>query len=456
MASTLSKDAVIGAIDEKTLNNLQKAFDAEPRNRLVMNALCTTPANKIALNRRKVVKHNNSYSHHLTEYKATAQKGSGRCWMFAGCNTLRGAAIKAMNLGEDFEISQSYLAFWDKFEKANYFLESILDTLDEPTEGRLINFLVRSPIEDGGQWDMFTNLVNKYGCLPKTAQPESESSGSTGMVTGQVTAKLREYACTLRAEHGKGKSAEALRKMKAPMIEEVYRMLVLHYGEPTKTFNWQYRDKDKKNFVREGEMTPKEFFEKYVKADFEDMVCLIHCPQDSKKMHTLYTVKYLGNVVGGDIVRYVNVPIQTLKDAAAAQIKDGDPVWFGCDCGKNFDGESGIWDEEIFNYDLVYGTTCNLNKAERLDYGHSAMNHAMVFTGVDISDDEKPVKWRVENSWGDERADKGFYSMSDNWFDEHMFEVVVNKKHVPVEVLKVLDQTPVELDPWDPMGSLAR
>jgi len=173
-------------------------------------------------------------------------------------------------------------------------------------------------------------------------------------------------------------------------------------------------------------------------------------------MYALYTVKFLGNVVEGDIVRYVNVPIEVLKDAAIAQIKDGAPVWFGCDCGKNFDGESGIWHEEIFQYDGLYGTKCALNKAERLDYGHSAMNHAMVFTGVDLDEEGKPVKWRVENSWGDERADKGFYAMYDSWFDEHMFEVVVFKKHVPEEVARILEQTPIELEPWDPMGSLAQ
>ncbi len=447
--------SVNGAITPAIINSCQKAFDADPKNKVILNALCTTPANKLALNRNVVVKHNNIYSDHLAENKATSQKGSGRCWLFAGCNTLRTVAIKALNLGEDFEISQAYLAFWDKFEKANYFLESILNTLDEPTEGRLINYLLQNPIQDGGQWDMFTNLVTKYGCLPKSAQPESESSGSTGMVTGQVTAKLREYACTLRKAHKAGKSLDELKKMKPAMVEEIYRMLVLHYGEPTQKFNWQYRDKDK-GFHREGEMTPKEFFEKFIKADFDDMICLIHCPQESKKMDTLYTVKFLGNVVEGDIVRYVNVPIQVLKDATAAQLKDGSPVWFGCDCGKNFDGESGIWHEDIFKYEGLYGTSCRLNKAERLDYGHSAMNHAMMFTGVDIDENGKPIKWRVENSWGDERGDKGFYAMYDPWFDEHMFEVVVSKKYVSKAVLEILSQTPTELEPWDPMGSLAR
>jgi bleomycin hydrolase len=455
MSSKPTKAAEQGALTPELIDACKKAFKADKKNELVMNALCTTPANKIAQNRSIIVQHSNSYSCHLAENKATAQKGSGRCWMFAGCNTLRSSAIKAMSLSEEFEISQSYLAFWDKFEKANFFLESVLKTLDEPTDGRLINYLLQNPIQDGGQWDMFTNLVNKYGCLPKSAQPETESSSSTGMVTGQVTAKLREYACTLRAAHKKGKTLDELKKLKPAMIEEVYRMLTLHYGEPTTEFNWQYRDKDK-NFHREGKMTPKKFFEKYIKADFDDMVCLIHCPQDTKKMHTLYTVKFLGNVVEGDIVRYINVPIETMKAAAVAQLKDGASVWFGCDCGKNFDGDAGIWHENIFNYDLVYGTTCKLNKAERLDYGHSAMNHAMVFTGVDLDEKDKPIKWRVENSWGDERADKGYYSMYDNWYDEHMFEVVVCKKHVPVEVLKVLDQKPTELEPWDPMGSLAR
>jgi len=443
-----------GALTPQALERFQRAFESEPRYVASMNAACAAPPGKLVLNRRRLVQFNNSYSIHLPENKATSQKASGRCWLFAGLNTLRRAAIKNLNVGEDFEISQSHLAFWDKFEKANYFLESILLTLDEPTDGRLVSFLMQNPVQDGGQWDMFVNLVRKYGCVPKSVQPETEGSSSTGAVTTLVTRKLREFAAELRRMHSQGADLEALRRRKQAMLEEVYRILVIHYGEPTRRFWWQWRDKDK-GFHRDGWMTPLEFFRRYVQADLDEQVCLIHCPQESKEMHRLYTVRFLGNVVGGDIIRYINVPIEVLKNAAVAQLKDGCAVWFGCDVGKNFDGEVGWMDLEIHDFQSFYGTTVRMTKAERLDYGDTAMNHAMVFTGVDLDDEGRPRQWRVENSWGDERADKGYYAMSDAWFDEHMFEVVVAKKHLPADVLAVLDQEPIELEPWDPMGSLA-
>ena len=431
----------------------QQKFEAEPRNRTALNAVTKTTVKNVAMNRAAVVRQNHTFSHQVKAGAATSQNSSGRCWMFAGLNLFRMLAAKEMNM-EDFELSQNYTMFWDKLEKSNYFLESILGTLEEPADGRLISWLVASPIQDGGQWDMFVNLVKKYGVVPKTAMPETESSSSTGAMNDRITNKLREFATQLRKSHTAGHSTEHLRARKEQMLEEIYRMLAIHLGEPPTHFDWQWRDKDK-DFHRAGKLTPKEFYDKYVRFDLDSMVCLIHCPQSTKQFNTLYTINYLGNIIGGHGIRYLNVHMDVLKAATVEMIKDEKPVWFGCDVGKMFDRELGLMDLELYDYEAIYGTKFDMDKAERLDYGSSLMTHAMVFTGVDIDEAHRPTKWRVENSWGEKTGDKGFMVMTDPWFDEYNYEVVVEKKYVPMELLQLLDSVPVELHPWDPMGSLA-
>jgi bleomycin hydrolase len=296
--------------------------------------------------------------------------------------------------------------------------------------------------------------VRKYGVAPKSAMPETESSSNTGEMSYHLTFMLRDFACRLRKAHSKGKSAAELRSMKAGFLDEAYRMLAIHLGEPPKEFFWQWRDKDK-NFHREGDLTPKEFYDKFVGLNLDDMVCLIHDPRPKHSFDTTYTVKFLGNVVGGEPITYLNVPIETLKQAAIDQIRDGSPVWFGNDVGKHLDRDLGVMDLDLFDYNLIYGSAPTMNKAERLEYGHSQMTHAMVFSGVDLDEDGNPKKWRIENSWGDKVGDKGFMLMSDAWFDQYLYEVVVHKQFVPADSLKALKREPVGLDPWDPMGSLA-
>lgn len=449
----MGKRVYTGELGQEDIDRYAKAFDAEPRNRIALNAVAAASVNAIAKDRRAVTRTNHVYSHVTKAGPATSQNGSGRCWMFAGLNLFRSIAADKMNL-EDFEISQNYPMFWDKLEKSNYFLDSILKTLDEDADSRLISFLVQSPIQDGGQWDMFVNLVKKYGVVPKSVMPETESSSSTGAMNGLITTKLREYAARLRQAHRQGVAIAEMQTQKAKMLEEVYRMLVIHLGEPPKEFLWQWRDKDKA-FHRDGVLTPQAFFEKHIACDLDSMVCLIHCPQSSKSYNTHYTVNFLGNVVGGQPVSYLNVEMDVLKAAAVAMIRDEKPVWFGCDVGKSFDRDLGLMDVDLYDFEEVYGTKFGMTKAERLDYGHSQMTHAMVFTGVDIDDAGRPRKWRVENSWGDKGGEKGFMVMTDPWFDEYNYEVVVEKKYVAPELLALLDTAPVGLPPWDPMGALA-
>ena len=428
-------------------------FGAQRANRVAMNAVTNNGLLASAIRREAVEQDVHEYSISLEQGEICTQKQSGRCWMFAALNTLRYQVMKKYNL-KTFELSQAYLFFWDKLEKSNYFLESILDTLDEPANGRLVSYLLMAPVNDGGQWDMLCNLIEKYGVVPKTAYPESKASSGSREMDMTLTEKLREDACILRKLHKEGKGLDELRTRKTRMLGEIYRLLCICLGEPPKTFTFEYRDKDN-NFHREEGLTPKSFFEKYVGVELSDYVSLINAPTEDKPYGRSYTVQYLGNVKEGSAVRYLNLPIEELKKAAIAQMKDGQPVWFGCDVGKHSERDSGIMDLDIRGLEDLLDTRFTMTKAERLDYGQSLMTHAMVFQGVNLDENGKPNRWRVENSWGKEPGKDGYYLMTDRWFDEYMYQVVVNKKYLTAEQIAAYEAEPIALEPWDPMGSLA-
>ncbi len=445
----------VGTLTQAHISAFQRNFAGDDKNRLARNAVTRNPALQVALNREAVTKISHAFSHVAKTGDATNQMRSGRCWLFAGLNTMRARLIEDLNLKADFELSQSYLMFWDKLEKSNYFLESVLQTLDEPVGSRLLDFILTDPIQDAGQWDMFVNLIEKYGVVPKSVMPEAESSGNSGAMNTFLTSKLREFAMELRHAAARRATKRDLRKRKREMLDDVYRILAIHLGDPPTQFFWQWRDKAGK-FHRKGWVTPQEFFIEYLSDTIEDKVCLIHCPQPSKRMNAMYTVEYLGNVVGGRIVRYLNTELDVLKQAAIAMIKKGEPVWFGCDVGKHLERELGVLDTSIFDFDALYGCEIRLDKAARLDYRDSMMNHAMVLAGVNLDDDGNPTHWRVENSWGQEGGDKGYLVMSDEWFDEYVYEVAVDVALLPKALRKVLSEEPIPLPPWDPMGALAR
>lgn len=440
-------------ITMEQLERYEKAFAENQAGILAMRAVTMNGVQKSATDPEVQRRDRHQYSIFLEQGKITNQKSSGRCWMFAALNTMRFDVMKKLNL-ETFELSQNYTLFYDKLEKSNYFLENILDTLEEPTEGRLIAHLLRDPLGDGGQWDMLCNLIEKYGVVPKDAMPETVSSSATWPMTAYLTRKLREFACVLREGHKAGKSAEELRGEKEAMMATVYNMLCICLGTPPKTFTLEVRDKDK-NFIRDEGLTGKEFFKKYIGWDLSQYVSLINAPTADKPYHKTYTVKMLGNVKEGRPVKYLNLPIEDLKAAAIAQLKDGKPVWFGCDVGKESIREGGIMDLDILRAGDLFGTEFGMDKAQRLDYGESVMTHAMVFQGVNLDKDDRPDRWRVENSWGKEAGEDGYYVMSDDWFTEYTYQVVVNQKYLTGEQRKELDQEPIRLEPWDPMGSLA-
>ncbi|HJM47339.1 MAG TPA: C1 family peptidase [Candidatus Marinimicrobia bacterium] len=423
--------------------------------RLARNTALKSEIEDLAMDWESFRKINHTFSDVVSgEMPVTNQKSSGRCWGFAGLNLFRIYLGRKYNL-KKFEFSQSYFMFWDKFEKSNYFLENIITTLNEPRDGRLLMHLVSNPIQDGGQWHMFINLINKYGVVPQTEMPETFQSSKSMRMNRMITRKLREFSKTLRDANKKGATLKELRSIKTDMLGIVYRLLTIHLGTPPDMFEWQVRDR-KKIFHRFEGLTPKRFFLNHVQLDLDDYVCLINCPMSDKIYNEVYTVKYLGNVIGGEDIKYLNLDSKRLKEAAVASIKDDNPVWFGCDVGKYFHRKLGVMDIDLFDFDLFYGTDFPMTKADRLEYGDSQMTHAMLFTGVDLNSKMKPRKWRVENSWGNKRSDRGYDIMTDKWFDEYNYEVVVHKEYLTDEELGTYKKEPVKLPPWDPMGALAK
>ena len=439
----------------KTITEFRKSTDANPQVRLARNAAVRGDVMDLALDWEAFRRIDHTFSDIVTgQMKVTNQKSSGRCWGFAGLNLFRIYLGRKYNL-KKFEFSQNYFIFCDKLEKSNYFLENIIKTADEPLDGRLVMHLLTDPIQDGGQWHMFVNLIEKYGVLPQTEMPESFQSSQSMRMNRMITRKLRGFAKDLRAAYEKGADTKKLRVMKDDMLRSIYQMLTISLGSPPDKFEWQIRDKDKK-FHRFEKLNPKQFYKEHVGLDLNDYVCLINCPMSDKSYNEIYTVDYLGNVVEGSIIRYLNLPSKRLKEVAAASIKDDHPVWFGCDVGKHFHRNLGVMDMDIFDFELFYSTDFPMTKTDRLEFGDSQMTHAMLFTGVDLDGRGLPRKWQVENSWGEKRSDKGYDIMTDSWFDEYNYEVVVYKDYITKDEFSLYQKDPVVLPPWDPMGALAK
>jgi bleomycin hydrolase len=452
VAAPTALAATASALSDEHIAAFQHSFRTNPAYRLAQNAVTHTNVDDIALNREIVTSIDHSFSTTLDDWNVTHQKRSGRCWMFAGLNLCRPGAMAKMNL-KPFEFSQNYLHFWDKLEKANYFLEAILETADRPADERTVHWLLGNLLSDGGQWNMFVNLLRKYGVVPKSAMPETESSSNTGAMNAILKNKLREGARTLRDAVGKGVARDEARETKHDILKVIYRILAIHLGTPPATFDWQWLDKDRV-FHRDGILTPQEFAARYITLPLDDYVCLVHDPRETSPYGRTFTVEYLGNVWEGGITRYLNVEIDVLKDIAMRTVRNGEPVWFGCDVGKMMRRDTGIWDARLFDYESVYDTPFTLTKAERLVYRQTQMTHAMLFTGVDVVDGTSR-RWRVENSWGEDNGQKGFYLMNDSWFDEYLFEIAARQSALPAALRAALEEPPIVLPAWDPMGSLA-
>lgn len=440
-----------GTLTGADLERLRKDFSANPAYRLAQNAVTRVTVDDIAINREIVNSIDHSLSTTLDDWKVTNQERSGRCWLFAGLNLLRAGVMRKTGL-KDFEFSQNYAMFWDKLERANYLLEAIIETADRDLDDRTVAFLLQSAASDGGQWNMFAALVAKHGLVPKGCMPETQSSANTARMNSILRYQLRQGARAVRAATADG--PEAARAAKAAIMQVVHRILCIHLGTPPERFDWQWTDKDKE-FHRDGVLTPQEFAARYVDLPVGEYVCLVNDPRPSSPIGRTFTVEYLGNVIGGPPVTYLNVDMQVIKDVAAATIQDGEPVWFGCDVGKMMSSEYAFWDAALYDLPSVYDAAFGLDKAARLAYHETAMTHAMLFTGVDVLDGATR-RWRVENSWGSDTGKDGFFTMNDSWFGEYVFEIAARKSSLPAELQSALEAAPIVLPAWDPMGALAR
>ncbi|GLB47186.1 aminopeptidase C [Philodulcilactobacillus myokoensis] len=381
------------------------------------------------------------------------QKRSGRCWLFAALNTMRHHMANTLNLKGNWELSQNYVTFWDKLEKSNYFLENVLKTANKPTDSRKVSWLMNSPQGDGGQWDMLCALIEKYGIVPKSVMPETHSSNNSAGLDNALNLKLRHSASVLRQLVAKKATSDKISKTKTKMLNDIYRMLAYSFGKPVQKFNFEYRDKDGNYHIDQG-ITPKEFFKKYVNVNLEDYVSLINSPTEDKPFNKTYTIDMLGNVAGGRQIKHLNLTMDQFQELTIKQLKNGESVWFGSDVAQSSDRQKGIMDTKQYDRSALFDTDLSMSKAERLNYKESAMDHAMVITGVDIVDGQ-PTKWKVENSWGKKVGNKGYFVMSNDWFRTFVYQVVINKKYMSDNLKKLQAQKPIVLKPWDPMGTLA-
>ena len=442
----------ITKLSVEDLQSLRDSFTADETNRIAMNAVTAAGIDKVAKNYDRARLLQRRFSTIVDNGEATHQDRSGRCWLFSSLNVARFVAKKNMNL-EQFEFSQNYAMYYDKLERVNYFLKDMACLVEagEPEDSRLVQHLLREVMGDGGQWTMAMNVYKKYGAVPKDLFPETESSKNTDPMNNKLCKLLRQAVAHMY------ENPENIDQIVKNATEAGHRILTIHLGEPPVSFDWEWTDKDDE-FHRDGEITPVEFWKKYVgSAELESYVCLVDDPRKEHPKGRKIAIEHLGNVVGGDATEYLNVPNQFMKDCVRrVLVEQGIPVWFGAECGPMMDREAGAWATDLFEYDRVYGVRFDLSKEQRVRFGDSAMDHAMAFAGVDVADDGTTTRrWRVENSWGAKIADKGYFTMSDDWFTEYVYEVAVPKALLPEEYQKALEEPAISLPAWDPMGALA-
>ena len=448
------KEDSMHSLEQDFTDKLYAAYEANPKFAAMENAISHNGLLTSLEKRSAAVENTPVFSLDLTKDKVSDQKASGRCWMFAALNTFRHKMIAGFQL-EDFELSQAHTFFWDKYEKSNWFLEQVIATADQELTSRKVKFLLDTPQQDGGQWDMVVALFEKYGVVPKSVYPESISSSNSRELNQILNKLLRQDAQILRELRAEGAESSELQAKKEELLQEVFNFLAMNLGLPPRQFDFSYRDKDN-NFHSESGLTPQVFFKKYVDLKLDDYVSIINAPTVDKPYGKSYTVEMLGNVVGSKPVRYLNVEMDRLKELAIAQMQAGETVWFGSDVGQSSNRKAGIMADGMYDFTSSMDIQLTQDKAGRLDYSESLMTHAMVLTGVDLDENGKAKKWKVENSWGEKVGNKGYFVASDAWMDEYTYQIVVRKEFLTAAELAAYEAEPLVLAPWDPMGALAK
>ncbi len=433
-------------ISEKQLKRIKSTYKQnDPHIKAITNAVSNNKIKDLALSRENINKFDHEFKYKVEVSGITNQKSSGRCWMFTSLNVLRPKAISHYNIPA-FEYSTNYLYFWDIFEKSNLFLEGIIETRNLKIEDRKVEWLFKNVVGDGGVWNSFINLADKYGIVPKTVMPETHSSENTRMMIRLINRKLRENALELRSVKGTDK---VLREMKLNMLADIYKLLAFHLGEPPTEFDWRYKNEE--GILSESKTyTPKSFMEESIgKINFNDYIMLMDDP--SKDYYKLYEIEKDRNVMEGKNWKFINLPAKEIKPYALKSIQNNEALYFSCDVGKQLNSEEGILDISNYDYESLFGVKFDMTKRERIISHESGSTHGMALVGADVDSKGNITKWLLENSWGITSGNNGYLTMTDRWFDEYMFRVVVLRKFIDDETLKILSQKPTVLPPWDPM-----
>lgn len=448
-ATAMAQTAGKGGISEQMLNDIRKAQPAAGTTTALRNALAGTSINQLATRADNPDASDTYFSNEVPSKGITDQQSSGRCWLFTGLNVMRAKMIKKYNLGE-FKFSQSYDFFYDQLEKSNLFLQATIDNAKKPMSDKTVEWLFKNPLSDGGTFCGVIDVVSKYGVVPAEVMPESYNANNTSRMSQLIMLKLREYGLKLRKAVADGAKPAALAKQKTEMLATIYHMLTLSLGEPVKEFTWTMKDASGKPVGEPKTYTPQSFYKEFVGTDLKNTYVMV-MNDPSRPYHKTYTIDLDRHSYDGAQWTFVNLPMDEIKPLAIASIKDSTMMYFSCDVGKYYDSKTGVLSLNNYDYGSLFSTTFPMTKAERIQTFASASSHAMTLMAVDLDQQGKARKWMVENSWGATAGYKGHLIMTDEWFNEYMFRLVVEKKYVPENVLKLFEQKPEVLPAWDPL-----
>lgn len=437
-----------GGINDEMMRQIKQSYQNSSSDRAIRNAIGNNDIRKLALNQDNMKGMDTHFSIKVNSKGITDQKSSGRCWLFTGLNVMRAKAIARHNLGS-FEFSQTYPFFFDQLEKANLFLQGIIDTGDKPMDDKMVEWLFHHPLSDGGTFTGVADIVSKYGLVPKDVMPETNSSENTSRMANLIALKLREQGLQLRELTAKGAKADVLEKTKTEMLGDIYRMLVLNLGVPPTEFTWtEYNAQGKP--VSTETYTPLSFLKKYGDENLiGNYVMLMNDP--SREYYKSYEIDYDRHRYDGKNWTYVNLPIEDIKEMAITSLKDSTMMYFSCDVGKCLNSDRGLLDLRNYDYDSLMGVTFGMDKKQRIQSFASGSSHAMTLMAVDLDKNGNPTKWMVENSWGASSGYQGHLIMTDDWFNEYMFRLVIETKYATKKVQEILKQKPIRLPAWDPM-----
>ena len=444
-----------GGISPEMMQQIKQSYSGNGSDKALRNAMVNNNLKTLALNYENATAFDAHFSNRVNSVACTDQKSSGRCWMFTGMNVLRNRAIRQHHLPSSFQFSQAYTFFYDQLEKSNLFLQAIIDTRDKPIDDQEVQWLFKNPVGDGGQFTGVANLISKYGLVPSDVMPETFNTNNTSEISNLIALKLREYGLELRdmKASSKGKTGEQalqnkMQSRKTEMLGTIYRMLVLTFGEPPAEFTWQQKNA-KGEIVATEKYTPMSFYEKFAKTDFSKYYMVMNDP--SREYYKVYEIQYDRHVYDGENWKYLNLPMEEIAPMCIASIKDSTMMYFSCDVAKFLNRDKGFMDVNNYDYGSLLGTTFPMDKKQRVSTFASGSSHAMTLCAVDLDKDGKPLKWMVENSWGSKYGHEGFLIMTNDWFNEYMFRVVLEEKYIPAKTLELLKQDPVMLPAWDPM-----